>query len=61
MSRFEQEGVDRQQRARTKSYAVYSFNRSCDICCYTGRHIDCRHCVIAAAHDKTMEVLSCSF
>lgn len=57
MSKFEQEGVDRQQRARTYSYAVRSFNRSCNICCFTGKYITCDHCAIAAAHHKVSERL----
>lgn len=54
MSKFEQEGVDRQQKARTKAYAIYSFKHSCDICCYTGKRISCDNCAIANAHTEVL-------
>ena len=55
MSKFEERGVDRQQRARTKRYAILSFQHSCDICCYTGKHINCDNCAIANAHSERLK------
>lgn len=55
MSRFEQEGVDRQYEARTIQAAIRAFNYSCDRCCYTGRHISCNSCAIANAHHEALD------
>ena len=44
-----------QKNARTKEWAILMFEGSCDRCCYSGRHIDCRNCAIAGAHKNIMK------
>lgn len=58
MSIFEEKGVERQHKARTKTYAINSFQQSCNICCYTGKHINCDNCAIANAHSEVIKSLS---
>ena len=58
MSRFEEKGVERQLLAKTKQYAINSFQQSCNICCYTGKHLNCDNCAIANAHSETIKSLS---
>lgn len=50
-------GVNLQTRARTKEWAIHKFEDSCVRCCTRGIHMDCRHCAIAGAHEKTMQRL----
>ena len=51
MSKFEQEGVDRQYRARTLNAAKRAFHFSCTRCSTIGRHTNCKSCAIAGAHN----------
>lgn len=55
MSKFEVIGIEIQQNARTKEWAVLKFEDSCDRCCYSGKHLDCDHCAIAGAHKNIMK------
>ena len=50
-------GVDIQHRARTKEWAILMFENSCTKCCITGKHMDCKHCAIAGAHESTIKRL----
>ena len=56
MTRFEANGVKRQQNAGSKYEADRSFEISCRICCEHGCFINCDHCPIAAAHELTCDV-----
>ena len=50
MTQFEQIGVNRQLDAVSTEDANKEFKHSCDICCRTGRHIECDRCHIAYAN-----------
>ena len=54
MTKFEQIGVNFQNQAYTKEYAIKAFNTSCNICCTRGMRIDCDRCAIAQAHKLTL-------
>lgn len=58
MSYFEAIGVDYQYNATSVLDADYQFQKSCDICCTTGKHLDCGKCHIASAHDNIILALS---
>lgn len=47
-----------QQNSSTIEEATKMFNRSCDICCLRGLHLDCDHCQIEAVHKMTVSILS---
>lgn len=55
MSRFELKGIEIQQSARTMQWAINAFNHSCDICCCTGKHINCDKCAIEQEHKNIMK------
>lgn len=55
MSRFEQDGVDRQREAANIKEAQRAFAFSCTLCCIRGRHLDCKRCAIANKHQFVME------
>lgn len=51
MTRFEQNGVDRQYYSRNMNEANKSFEKSCTRCSTSGRQLDCDRCKIAFVHD----------
>lgn len=57
MTYFEERGVERQHRARTKDWAIRMFENSCVRCCTTGKHMNCEHCAIAGAHEYILHRL----
>lgn len=57
MTYFEERGVERQHRARTKTWAIRMFEHSCMDCCVSGRYINCEHCAIAGAHENVLQRL----
>ena len=60
MTRFEEIGVEMQQNSRSREEADRRFKRSCDICCYTGRHLSCDRCAIDCAHSDKILILEIS-
>lgn len=54
MSRFEEFGVDLQNRARDAEEARKKYSTSCEICCNRGFRIDCDRCAIHYAHSLVM-------
>ena len=57
MSRFEEYGVELQNRARDAEEAKKKYENSCDICCSRGFRIDCDRCAISYAHALVMACL----
>ena len=55
MSKFELKGIEIQQSARTAQWAINAFSHSCDICCFTGKHINCDKCAIEQEHKNIMK------
>lgn len=41
MTKFENIGVARQYQAKNKNEANKHFERSCDMCCTRGMHLEC--------------------
>ena len=58
MSYFEQLGVNFQYNSRSIEEATKNFERSCDKCCNTGKHIECDRCHIASVHNDVLLILS---
>jgi hypothetical protein len=46
-----------QNAASTKEEAVKNFERSCNICCNRGLHLDCDRCQVSVVHNMTIAVL----
>ena len=61
MSKFEQDGADIQREARSIRQAIRAFKYSWNKCCYTGKHILCEKCAIAAAHNDALQRLEVAF
>lgn len=51
MSIFEERGIEYQYNATSVTRAIKSFQKSCTICCNTGKHIECDRCNIAFVHN----------
>ena len=56
--KFIETAIRYQQNAATPEESIEMFNRSCDICCYRGLHLDCKHCQVEAVHKMTISILS---
>lgn len=56
MTKFESIGAERQYNARSKSFAVRSFENSCERCCNMGLRIECESCGIKYAHELVVGV-----
>ena len=46
-----------QNAASTKEEAVKNFERSCNICCNRGLHLDWDRCQVSVVHNMTIAVL----
>ena len=58
MTMFEENGIQKQYGAKTKSMAKKAFEQSCAICGIKGKQISCARCAIASAyHDVITFVL----
>ena len=57
MTYFEAVGVDYQYGATNYLRAKKAFEKSCDICGKTGKHISCDQCAIASAHKDIITIL----
>ena len=51
MSKFELIGQSYQFSSCNSAEAEKRFTKSCDLCCTTGKHIQCDRCAIAIAHN----------
>lgn len=51
MTYYESIGVDYQYNANNIHEAKKAFEKSCDICAKTGKHINCDNCNIAFVHN----------
>jgi hypothetical protein len=60
VSPFEEKGMEIQNRAYDKAWAIRQFENSCNICCLRGLQIDCKSCGIQTTHElilASLEVL----
>ena len=55
--KFIEVAIRYQNTASTKEEAVKKFERSCNICCNRGLHLDCDRCQVSAVHNMTIAVL----
>ena len=58
MTKFEKIGMDYQYGARSARRAKQALEKSCKICATTGKHIECKHCAIANAHNDIILILT---
>ena len=54
MTRFEEEGIDRQKASRSISEANRNFDHSCMLCCISGKRILRDRCGISLAHNNVL-------
>ena len=55
--KFIELAIQYQNAALTKEEAVKNFERSCNICCNRGLHLDCDRCQVSVVHNMTIAVL----
>ncbi|MBR5022884.1 MAG: hypothetical protein IKY18_06760 [Oscillospiraceae bacterium] len=58
MSRFTDIAIQKQYESVTVYQATKNFEKSCDLCCYRGYHLSCRHCHIEGAHETVIKMLT---
>lgn len=58
MSKFVDIGVQKQYDSATVYQATKNFEKSCNLCCYHGYHLSCRHCHIEGAHETVVKMLT---
>ena len=58
MTRFEEIGVELQERSRNKKEAKVLYKHSCDLCCNSGLNIRCNRCAIDYAHTRMLGIFS---
>ena len=57
MTYFESVGVNYQYSATNITKAKKAFEKSCEICAKTGKHINCSQCAIASTHKDIITIL----
>jgi len=57
MTYFEFVGVNYQYSATNIAKAKKAFEKSCEICAKTGKHINCNQCAIASTHKDIIYIL----
>ena len=58
MTKFENIGVERQQKSISLYEADRNFNISCTLCCHYNMRIDCDRCAIAVAHEQVIAIFA---
>jgi hypothetical protein len=48
---FEEKGIEIQERAYSKEWAIKQFENSCNICCIRGIKLNCKECSIQTMHE----------
>lgn len=52
---FTDRGTEAMDTARTTRELDIRYNRTCEFCALTGKHLDCDRCPIAAAYESRKE------
>lgn len=58
MSRFMDIAIQKQYESVTVYQATKNLEKSCNLCCYHGYHLSCRHCHIEGAHETVIKMLT---
>ena len=58
MTYFEEKGIELQKLSRSPREADRRYERSCEICCITGKRICCDRCGIDYVHKQVIEAFS---